>query len=142
MAGYCPGILEPNQVADLECGQCGNPLERAGEECPKCGNREAVRADGKRVLEVDVAHSGETVEWALAKLEQAVDETLKAGYAKLRVIHGYGSQAHHTHRIQGAVRAKLEGFQQRYGGRLETTQNLGATEWILLKSSKKLGRGK
>ena len=54
-------------MADLECGQCGNPLERVGEECPKCGNREAVRADRKRVLEVDVAHGGETVERALAR---------------------------------------------------------------------------
>jgi dsDNA-specific endonuclease/ATPase MutS2 len=115
-------------------------LERVGEECPKCGNREAVRADGKRVLEVDVAHGGETVERALAKLEQAVDETLKAGYARLRVIHGYGSQAHHTHRIQGAVRAKLEEFQKRYGGRLETDQNPGAMEWILARTPKKLGR--
>jgi hypothetical protein len=127
-------------MAFLECSQCGNPLERAGEECPKCGNREAVRADGKRVLEVDVAHGGETVERALARLEQAVDEVLKAGYARLRVIHGYGSQAHHTHRIQGAVRAKMEEFQKRYGGCLETAQNPGAMDWILLKNPKKLGR--
>jgi len=124
----------------LRCGSCGNPLERVGEECLKCGNREAVRADGKRVLEVDVAHGGETVERALAKLEQAVDEVLKAGYARLRVIHGYGSQAHHTHRIQRAVRAKMEEFQKRYGGRLETDQNPGAMDWILHKTPKKLGR--
>jgi len=76
------------------------------------------------------------------QLEQAVDEALRAGYARLRVIHGYGSQAHHTHRIQVAVRAKLEEFQKRYGGRLETDQNPGAMEWILLKTPKKLGRGK
>jgi len=126
----------------MECGQCGNPLEEVGDECPKCGNREAVRVDGKRVLGVDVAHAGETVERALAKLEQAVDEVLKAGYARLRVIHGYGSQAHHTHRIQWAVRAKLEEFKNRYGGRLETDQNPGAMEWILLETPKKLGRGK
>ncbi len=132
-------VVKDRQIG-LECGSCGNPLERVGEECPKCGNREAVRADGKRVLEVDVAHGGETVERALAKLEQAVDETLKAGYARLRVIHGYGSQAHHTHRIQGAVRAKLEEFQKRYGGRLETDQNPGAMEWILARTPKKLGR--
>ena len=73
------------------------------------------------------------------QLEQAVDEALKAGYARLRVIHGYGSQAHHTHRIQGAVRAKLEEYQQRYWGRLKRDQNPGAMEWILLKTSKKLG---
>jgi len=124
----------------MECGQCGNPLEEAGEECPKCGNREAVRVDGKRVLGVDVAHAGETVERALAKLEQAVDEVLKAGYSRLQVIHGYGSQAQHTHRIQGAVRARLEECKKRYGGRLETDQNPGAMEWILLKTPKKLGR--
>ena len=124
----------------LECGSCGNPLERAGEECPKCGNREAVRADGKRVLEVDVAHGGETVERALAKLEQAVDEALKAGYALLRVIHGYGSQAHHTHRIQEAVRARLAFYQQKYGGKLAGELNPGATEWILARTPKKLGR--
>ena len=63
-------------VSELECGRCGNPLERAGEECPKCGNREAMRADGKRVLEVDVADAGETVERALAKLNQAASEAL------------------------------------------------------------------
>jgi hypothetical protein len=126
----------------LECAQCGNPLERAGEECPKCGNWEAVRADGKRVLEVDVAHGGETVERALAKFEQAVDEVLKAGYTSLRVIHGYGSQAHHTHKIHEAVRARLAFYQQKYGGKLEGNQNPGAIDWILLKTPKKLGRGK
>ena len=40
------------------------------------------------------------------QLEQAVDEALRAGYARLRGMHGYGSQAHPTHRIEGAGRAE------------------------------------
>ena len=116
-------------MADFECGQCGNPMERAGEECPKCGNREAVRADGKRVLEVDVAHGGETVERALAKLEQAVDEVLKAGYARLRVIHGYGSGYNHTHLIKDAVRKRLVALREKYGGQLIQDRNPGTTKW-------------
>ena len=53
-----------------------------------------------------MAHGGETVERALAKLEQAVDEVLKAGDGGLRGMHGYGSQAHHTHRMEGAGQAE------------------------------------
>jgi hypothetical protein len=45
-----------------ECGQIGTLVDRSEMECPKSGNREAVRADLKRVLEVDVAHAGETVD--------------------------------------------------------------------------------
>ena len=52
------------------------------------------------------------------QLEQAVDEALRAGYARLRGMHGYGSQVHQahatdathpthpTHRIEGAGRAE------------------------------------
>ena len=42
------------------------------------------------------------------QLEQAVDEALRAGYARLRGMDGYGSQAHQahatdaTHRMEGA----------------------------------------
>jgi len=76
------------------------------------------------------------------QLEQAVDEALRAGYARLQVIHGYGSQAHYTHRIQGAGRAKWAFDQQMYGGKLENDQNPGAMEWMLLKTPKRLGRGR
>jgi len=44
-------------VADFECGQCGNPIESVAEVCPKCGEKRAVRQDGKKYLEVDVAHA-------------------------------------------------------------------------------------
>ena len=44
-------------ISSLLYNSCGNPLTQTGEECPKFGNREAARADGRRVLEVDVAHA-------------------------------------------------------------------------------------
>ena len=108
-------------------------MERAGEECPKCGNREAVRADGKRVLEVDVAHGGETVERALAKLNQAASEALAGAYMGLRVVHGYGSGHNHTHLIKEAVLKRLTALQDRYGGRLLQEGNPGATQWQIVR---------
>ena len=77
-----------------------------------------------------------------------MDEALRAGYARLRGMHGYGSQVHATdathptHRMEGAGRAKWAFDQQMYGGKLAVDQNPGAMEWILLKTSKKLGCGK
>jgi len=44
-------------MADLECGQCGIPLETVMQECPKCGGRSASRQDGKRLLDVDLENS-------------------------------------------------------------------------------------
>jgi len=116
----------------MECGQCGNPLEEAGEECPKCGNREAVRVDGKRVLGVDVAHAGETVERALAKLNQAASEALAGAYMGLRVVHGYGSGHNHTHLIKEAVQKRLVALHDKYGGKLIQEENRGATRWFLV----------
>ena len=59
------------------------------------------------------------------QLEQAVDEALRAGYARLRGMHGYGSQAHQghpTHRIEGAGRATWAFDEQIYGGKLAEDQ--------------------
>jgi len=62
-------------------------------------------------------------------------------------MHGYGSQGHQahathpTHRMEGAGRAKWAFDEQVYGGKLAEDQNPGAMEWMLLKSSKRLGRG-
>jgi hypothetical protein len=63
----------------LECGQCGIPLDTLAMECPKCGEKSAVRQDGKKYLEVDVAHAGETVERAFPKLNQVVGDVLAIG---------------------------------------------------------------
>jgi len=59
-----------------------------------------VRQDGKKFLEVDVAHAGETVERAFEKLNQAASEALAGAYMGLRLVHGYGSGRNHTHLIK------------------------------------------
>jgi hypothetical protein len=118
-------------MAHLECGQCGIPLETVTQECPKCGGRSASRQDGKRFLDVDVAHAGETVERAIAKLNQAASEALAGAYQGLRVVHGYGSEHNHTHRIKEAVRSRLTSLQERYGGKLLNDGNPGATRWAI-----------
>jgi dsDNA-specific endonuclease/ATPase MutS2 len=123
--------LEQNQVAELECGQCGIPLDTLAKECPKCGEKRAVRKDGKKYLKVDVAHAGETVEKALANLNQAVSEALYSGYQELRVVHGYGSDHNHTHRIKEAVQKRLVALHDKYGGRLVKDYNPGVTRWQL-----------
>ena len=65
---------------------------------------------------------------------------MRVGEGGLRVIHGYGSQAHPTHRIEGAGQATWAFDQQMYGGKLAADQNPGAMEWMLLPTPKKLDR--
>ena len=131
MDGLCLVILEQNQVAELECGHCGIPLDTLAKECPKCGEKRAVRQDGKKILEVDVAHAGETVEKALAKLNQAASEALAGASMGLRVVHGYGSGHNHSHLIKKAVQKRLVALHDKYGGRLVQDCNPGVTRWQL-----------
>lgn len=116
-------------MAELECGQCGIPLETVAQECPKCGGRSASRQDGQIYLEVDLAHAGETVERAIAKLNQAASEALAGAYQGLRVVHGSGSERNHTHRIKDAVRTRLVALQQKYRGSITKDNNPGLTVW-------------
>ena len=67
-----------------------------------------------------------------------MDEVLKAGDGGLRGMHGYGSQAHPTHRMEGAGRATWAFDEQMSGGKLAEDQNPGAMEWMLLPTPKKL----
>ena len=103
------------------------------QECPKCGGRSASRQDGKRFLDVDVAHAGETVDRAIAKLNQAASEALAGAYQGLRVVHGYGSEHNHTHRIKEAVTSRLTSLKERYGGQLLKDGNPGATSWAIVR---------
>jgi len=82
---------------------------------------------------VDVAHGGETVERALAKLNQAASEALAGACMGLRVVHGYGSGHNHTHLIKEAVLKRLTALQDRYGGRLLQEGNPGATQWQIVR---------
>jgi len=89
----------------------------------------AVRQYGKNLLEVDVTHAWETVERAMAKLNQAASEALAGAYMGLRVVHGYGSGHNHTHLIKEAAQKRLTALQNKYGGRLIHEGNPGTTQW-------------
>ncbi len=52
---------ELESVDNLKSGQCGNSIGSVVEACPKCGEIRTVRQDGKKYLEVDVAHAGSTL---------------------------------------------------------------------------------
>ena len=73
----------------------------------------------------------ETVERAMAKLNQGASEALAGAYQGLRVVHGYGSEHNHTHRIKEAVTSRLASLQERYGGQLLKDGNPGATIWAI-----------
>lgn len=102
-----------------ECGECGFPLERFGVvRCPKCDGVTAGRI-GRGILEVDVAHSGETWEEAREKILSAFDQAREGGYRGLKIIHGYGSttgQAVIAPRATAYLRHLAEQVEGRYTG--------------------------
>ena len=54
---------------------CGFPIDRGNlpAVCPKC-DEDLIRAKVRKPLVIDLAHRGETVSQALAKLDKAVSE--------------------------------------------------------------------
>ena len=110
-----------------ECRDCGHPSgPRPAEPCPKCGAPPA-RQRGGGLLEVDIAHHGETLVIAREKLLRAIDETLFHGHAGLKVIHGVGRHSGHQ-TIASLARALLRAHAQQQGGRLASDRgNPGAT---------------
>lgn len=110
----------------IECPQCEFPLDPGTTGlCPKCGT--AVRGMVfQGVLEVDVAHSGETWEVARDKIKAAMDKALLHGHSGLKIIHGWGATSGRSV-ISGLAVSLLRGYAQRYGGRLSPDrQNPGA----------------
>lgn len=76
-----------------ECVECGFPLEAMGvDDCPKCDHGSSPRRIAEQgILEVDIAHAGETWEEAKSKIDRAFDDALYYRHSALKVIHGYGS---------------------------------------------------
>lgn len=86
------------------CPSCGFPINRRDLPvvCPKC-DEDLIRAKARKPLVIDLAHRGETVSQALAKLDKAVSECLWHGHPSLKVIHGHGSGGGGlTHQAAGA----------------------------------------
>lgn len=69
------------------------------------------------LLEVDVAHSGETWEVAREKIIRAVNEAMLHGHSGVKIIHGWGASTGRSV-LSGLAVTLLRGFAQRYGGRL------------------------
>lgn len=69
------------------------------------------------LLEVDVAHSGETWDVAREKIIRAVNEAMLHGHSGVKIIHGWGASTGRSV-LSGLAVALLRGFAQRYGGRL------------------------
>lgn len=101
------------------CPACGFPLNRGNKPsvCPKC-DEDLIRAKASKPLVIDLAHRGETVSQALAKLEKAVSEFVWHGHPALKVIHGHGSGGGAS-RIKPPVLAALRKHAERLGGVVE-----------------------
>ncbi len=89
--------------------------------CPKCG--ESWRGRPVRgLLEVDVAHAGETWEQAREKILRAVDRGVFDGHRGVKIIHGYGAVSG-----RGVIRAQalplLRALAAKTGGKLVQEKN-------------------
>ena len=69
------------------------------------------------LLEVDVAHSGETWDVAREKIIRAVNEAMLHGHSGVKIIHGWGASTGRSV-LSGLAVTLLRGFAQRYSGRL------------------------
>lgn len=109
------------------CPSCGIPIDPGNlpAACPKC-DEDLVRAKSSKPLVIDMAHRGETVPQALAKLDKAVSECVWHGHPALKVIHGHGSGGGAS-RIKPQVLAALRRHADRIGGVVEPDgENSGA----------------
>ena len=105
-----------------ECLDCGHPTgPRPTSPCPKCG-ASLARQRARPLLEIDIAHHGETIEVAREKLLRALDEALRNSHAGLKVIHGRGNHAGRP-TIAAMANALLRAQVLRHGGRLTMDRN-------------------
>ena len=103
-----------------EYPSCGLPIDRRNlpTVCPKC-DEDLIRAKARKPLVVDLAHGGETVSMALAKLNKAVIECVWHGHPSHKVIHGHGSSGGGASRIKPQVLAALRKHAERLGAVME-----------------------
>lgn len=105
-----------------ECPECGFPLDTFGVlACPKCDGV-PVRQTQQGMLEVDVAHAGETWEMARDKIEAALDQAILYRHAGLKIVHGYGSRSGQSIIGPRAV-AYLRHLAEEVGGRYAGDRN-------------------
>jgi len=110
-----------------DCEQCGYPLTPSSSTiCPKC--RAAPGEYGRDpILEIDVAHQGESWETSRAKILQAIDQSMFQNLQGVKIIHGYGSSTGHSVIAPRAI-ALMRHLAEEYGGRYtQDKQTRGAS---------------
>ena len=101
-----------------ECIGCGFPLAAMNlSECPKCDYHPTTTTQYIGILEVDIAHSGETWEVAKQKIEDSMNKALYYNHRGLKIIHGYGTRTNGKSIIAPRAKAYLQHLAERYGGR-------------------------
>jgi DNA-nicking Smr family endonuclease len=79
------------------------------------------------MLEVDIAHSGQTWEVARAQLLRAVQQGVADGHSGVKIVHGRGQSSGYG-TIKEMAKAYLTGLAVQYGGRVAADKdNPGAT---------------
>ena len=79
-----------------ECPESVFPFEHFWENhCPKCDGP-TPRDIREGLLEVDMAHAGETWEHVREKILEALDQAIHYLHAGLKIVHGYGSMWGHS----------------------------------------------
>ncbi len=79
------------------------------------------------MLEVDVAHAGETWEEASRKIEQAIDQGIHWGHKGVKIIHGHGANTGRAVIAPRAI-AYLKHLAESTGGRyVRDRHNPGAS---------------
>lgn len=101
-----------------DCAHCGFPLHVGnGDECAKCGEPTTFRRSATQgLLEVDVAHAGESWEQAKRMIDRALDDAERHGHSGIKIIHGYGSSSG-TSIIAPQARSYMRHLADQVGGR-------------------------
>ena len=116
------------------CPECDFPIDHFRmNHCPKCDGP-ASREIREGVLEVDVAHAGETWEQAREKIVKALDQAIHYRHAGLKIVHGYGSTSGHSI-IGPRATAFLRHLAEELGGRYARDRNNRGASIIWLNRS-------
>lgn len=110
----------------MTCPYCGSSVSPGSDTCSVCGNT-LPDTFVDELMEVDVAHSGESWEDARRKIEKAVDTCLLRQLKGVRIIHGRGDRGFHTGIIARKAVPYMRKLAQSHGGRcVQDDHNSGA----------------
>jgi len=116
-----------------ECNSCGFPrLDQMASACPKCDEPYGAQQAKRGLLEVDIAHAGESWEQAKAKIDRSLDQALDRGHAGLKIIHGYGSSTSGQSIIGPQAKAYLKHLADWHGGRYTSDRQTPGASLIWL----------